>query len=112
MAFGERSVEGQGGLTRPLGLKRPLYVPGASLFKNLVTAAFWYAGRGNCGGITYASAAASEDAGAREELWTYEIAEAAAREEDCRLGDVDGAADGGDAEKGSVLAHNDGYSRR
>ena len=46
-------IRDEGGLTRPLGLKRPLYVPGASLFKNLVTAAFWYAGRGNCSGTSH-----------------------------------------------------------
>ena len=33
---------------RTHGLKRPLKVPGASVFKNWGTAWFWKAGRGNC----------------------------------------------------------------
>ena len=47
------AIGDEGELTRPLGLKRPLYVPGASLFKNLVTAVFWYAGRGNCSSTSH-----------------------------------------------------------
>ncbi len=62
-----------------------------------MTAEAWYAGRGNCGGTPTSVAVADGDE-ARKDVWTYVVAEAAAREEDGRLGNVDGAADRGDAE--------------